>query len=590
MDAIKLLGLSFLVLISVFSCGGESQPSSQQPPSDQNRLGSSYSIDLAQEITSDATVFLTLNSSQANNTQNVTVESWSSSLNEPLDVVNTSEGIFNFTVPQVRKTTPFTITATLVDESGSKFTVSAQSLIVPSKPNLIVIFTDDQGYADVGAHNVVNDIETPNIDKLAANGVLFSNGYITAPQCTPSRAGMITGMYQQRFGVDDNRYTPIPKNVVTMGERFSDLGYTTGLVGKWHLEIDQNSKPWFRENFPDTPIGEFNPGKLPSSLKEQFYPSSLGYKYNYFGYANRYWANYDLEGNKTQLGWVNNSDYRLDVVSDAASQFIDINHNEPFYLHVAHYAPHVPLEATEDYLSLFPEQTSNRRRYALAMMYAVDSGVGSIVSKLEEHGILDNTIIAFISDNGAPIGLDFTDAPISEKKEAWNGSLNTPLLGEKGMLTDGGIKVPFIVHWPDKLQTNTVIEEPVISLDVLYSAIKVAGATEDTLSELDGVDIFPTEGFNKNYLSERPLFWRFWNQSAVRLGKYKYLRMGPDYEFLFDLSSEESSSNNLISNMPEKAAELRSLYEQWNAEMLRQPQQDSLNSQERVWLSFYLTP
>jgi hypothetical protein len=194
MDAIKLLGLSFLVLLSVFSCGGESQPSSQQPPSDQNRLGSSYSIDLAQEITSDATVFLTLNSSQANNTQNVTVESWSSSLNEPLDVVNTSEGIFNFTVPQVRKTTPFTITATLVDESGSKFTVSAQSLIVPSKPNLIVIFTDDQGYADVGAHNVVNDIETPNIDKLAANGVLFSNGYITAPQCTPSRAGMSTGM------------------------------------------------------------------------------------------------------------------------------------------------------------------------------------------------------------------------------------------------------------------------------------------------------------------------------------------------------------------------------------------------------------
>jgi arylsulfatase A-like enzyme len=590
MDAIKLWGLPFLALLCVCSCGGDSQSSSQSAPSEKNQTGNTYSIVLPKEFTSDVKVFVTLNSSQTSSDQSVTLESWSSSLGAPLDVSKTSDKTFSFIAPQVRKRTPFTITARLVDESGSKFSVSAQSLIIPSKPNLIVIFTDDQGYADVGAHNIVNDIETPNIDKLAANGVLFSNGYITAPQCTPSRAGMITGMYQQRFGVDDNRYTPIPKDVVTMGDRFSDLGYTTGLVGKWHLEIDQNSKPWFRENFPDTPIEEFNPGKLPSSLKEQFYPSSLGYKYNYFGYANRYWTNYDLEGNKTQLGWVNNSDYRLDVVSDAASQFIDINHNEPFYLHVAHYAPHVPLEATEDYLSLFPEQTSNRRRYALAMMYAVDSGVGSIVSKLEEHGILDNTIIAFISDNGAPIGLDFTDAPISEKKEAWNGSLNTPLLGEKGMLTDGGIKVPFIVHWPDKLQTNTVIEEPVISLDVLYSAIKVAGATEDTLSELDGVDIFPTEGFNKNYLSERPLFWRFWNQSAVRLGKYKYLRMGPDYEFLFDLSSEESSSNNLISNMPEKAAELRSLYEQWNAEMLRQPQHYSLNYQERDLLSFYLTP
>ena len=279
----------------------------------------------------------------------------------------------------------------------------------------------------------------------------------------------------------------------------------------------------------------------------------------------------------------------IDVVSDAATQFIDINHDEPFYLHVAHYAPHVPLDATEDYLSLFPEQSSNRRRYALAMMYAVDAGVGSIVSKLEEYGILENTIIAFISDNGAPIGLDFTDAPITEK-EAWNGSLNTPLLGEKGMLTDGGIKVPFIVHWPDKLQSNTVVEEPVVSLDVLYSAIKRAGAPETVLSELDGVDIFPTQGFNKRALMNRPLFWRFWNQSAVRLGNYKYLKMGEEHEFLFDMASDEAVSNNLMSDMPDKAEELKNLYEAWNAEMYRQPQQDSLNSQEREWLSFYLSP
>ncbi len=588
MDAAKLCGLLLLVLLCVVSCGGDSQPPTPRV-SEEEQLSRSHSITLPQEITSEDTVSLSVNASNASNAQKVTIESWNASLSSPLSIVSTSDGVYSFIAPQVRKRTPFTITAKLVSENGTKFNVSARSIILPSKPNLIVIFTDDQGYADVGAHNIVNDINTPNIDKLAANGVLFSNGYITAPQCTPSRAGMVTGLYQQRFGVDDNRYTPMPENVVTMGDRFSNLGYTTGMVGKWHLEIDQNSKPWFRENFPNTPISEFNPGKLPSSLKERYYPSSKGYKYNYFGYANRYWANYDLKGNETQLGWVNNSGYRLDVISDAATQFIEINHDEPFYLHVAHYAPHVPLAATEDYLSLFPEQSSNRRRYALAMMYAVDAGVGSIVSKLEEHGILDNTIIAFISDNGAPIGLDFTDAPIAEN-EPWNGSLNTPLLGEKGMLTDGGIKVPFIVHWPDKLQSNTVVEEPVISLDVLYSAIKRAGAPETMLSELDGVDIFPTEGFDNGALMTRPLFWRFWNQSAVRLGKYKYLKMGAEHEFLFDMSSEETNFNNLISDMPDKAEELKSLYEAWNAEMFRQPQQNSLNSQEREWLTFYLTP
>ena len=158
------------------------------------------------------------------------------------------------------------------------------------------------------------------------------------------------------------------------------------------------------------------------------------------------------------------------------------------------------------------------------------------------------------------------------------------------MLTDGGIKVPFIVHWPDKLQSNTVVEEPVISLDVLYSAIKRAGAPETVLSELDGVDIFPTQGFDNSALVNRPLFWRFWNQSAVRLGNYKYLKMGAGHEFLFDMSLDETVSNNLMSDMPVKAEELKSLYEAWNAEMYRQPQQKALNSQEREWLSFYLTP
>ena len=180
MDAVTLRGLFFLVLLCVASCGGDSQ-SSTPTVSEQEQLSRSYSITLPQEIVSDDTIILTVNASNNSNPQKVTVESWSTSLEASLNIVNTSEGKFSFIAPQVRKRTSFSITANLVNEAGTKFNVSAQSLILPSKPNLIVIFTDDQGYADIGAHNIVNDINTPNIDKLAANGVLFSNGYITAP-------------------------------------------------------------------------------------------------------------------------------------------------------------------------------------------------------------------------------------------------------------------------------------------------------------------------------------------------------------------------------------------------------------------------
>jgi arylsulfatase A-like enzyme len=434
------------------------------------------------------------------------------------------------------------------------------------KPNVIVIFTDDQGYADLGVQMQVDDVKTPSIDKLAANGVRFTHGYVTSPQCTPSRAAMITGQYQQRFGVDENKFTPIPKGVETLGDRFQKLGYKTGMVGKWHLDVGGSSREWATENYPD--LVPFNFNNIPLEERQKYFPDARGYDDTYFGFNIKYWRNFTMAGDTIEGSFVNNWDDRLAVVSQAATTFIDRNWQNPFYLHVAHYGPHVPLGATQEYLDRFPGDMPERRRYALAMISAIDDGVGSIVNTLEKYQLLDNTIIFFISDNGAPLGDDMTDAPIDDRREAWDGSLNTPFIGEKGMLTEGGIRIPYIMQWPGKLNAGSVIDKPVSALDAAYTVLKLAGET--SLSELDGVDLMPALEGDDDYLNTRPLFWRFYKQRAVRQGRWKYLQAGIAREYLFDLESDTHESVNLIGEYPEIAESLRQTYLQWTSEMQRE--------------------
>jgi len=456
------------------------------------------------------------------------------------------------------------------------------------KPNVIVIFTDDQGFSDLGVQNVLTDVKTPNIDQLAANGVRMTNGYVTAPQCTPSRAGMISGQYQQRFGVDDNRYTPMPLDVVTLGEHFQSLDYKTGMTGKWHLEVDQNSKTWLAENYPNIEPSTFNPGQIPLKIKKQFFPNNRGYEDTYFGYINQYWATFDKEGTTIGEKYVLDKSYRIDAISDASVAFIDRNHESPFYLHVAHFGPHVPMGALKVYLDRFPDDSIVRRQYALAMISAIDDGVGKIVAALSKYQILDNTMIIFISDNGAPLGLDMTDTPIHIRQEAWNGSMNYPLAGEKGMLTDGGIKVPYIIQWPSKIQRGMVLEQPVISLDASYTALKAAGAPEEMLSKVDGTDLMPALTDSPAYLEERPLFWRFWNQSAIRIGNWKYLKVGPSDEYLFEMTSPEHSNHNLFSQEQERANKMKKQLQDWEKGLKRKNEQSAPNSQERAWYEHYI--
>jgi arylsulfatase A-like enzyme len=453
------------------------------------------------------------------------------------------------------------------------------------RPNVIFVFTDDQGYADIKANGIAHDILTPNIDKLAATGVRMTDGYVTAPQCTPSRAGLMSGRYQEKFGVDDNRYTPFPLEQSTLAEKLAASGYKTGMAGKWHLEVDANSQNWYNEVYAPGSTQPFNVNNIPLAEKIKYYPESRGFQDTYFGYTKNYRANFNAAGDSFSTRNVSNPGFRVDVVSDAAVSFINRHKSDPFFLYVAYYAPHVPLEATDTYLSRFPGNMPERRRYALAMMSAVDDGVGRIMQTLESYGIDKDTIIFFISDNGAPLGMTKADIlPVSDTTAPWDGSLNDPWIGEKGMLTEAGIHVPFIMKWKNHLPEGLVYKEPVISLDASATAAALAGINT---ADMDGINLIPYLK-DTSLKPDRALFWRFWQQSAIRKGKWKYLHNAAEGDYLFDLSTDQPESKNLLKDHPDVASSLNQELGLWTNTLKRPGLPDgALSPAEKAWYSFY---
>ena len=450
--------------------------------------------------------------------------------------------------------------------------VQAQVRDDDSRPNIVVVFTDDHGYADLGVQGVLGDVVTPHIDQLAADGARMTAGYVTAPQCTPSRAALITGQYQQRFGLDDNRFTPMPLTETTLAERLQDAGYATGMVGKWHLDIDQNSQ-------------DFDNSTVTLAERAPYFPDQRGFEDLYAGFWKRWWTNFDLEGNTLSAASRPNTDYRLDVATDAGLTFIDRHKQEPFFLYLNYYAPHVPLEAPDNYLSRFSNIPELRRRFGLAMISAIDDGVGKLREKLDSHQLSDNTLIFFISDNGAPLGIHKLDLPIEDTSGDWDGSLNDPFIGEKGMLSDGGIRVPYIVSWPGTRPAGVVVDTPVSTLDVASTSLTAAGA--EVPQVLDGSNLLPTLTEQSTELAERPLYWRFWSQSAIRKGDWKYLKAGSDHEFLFNMNVA-GETQNVLNEYPDIAEELLAELTQWSAELHRPGIPDeSLIGPELEWYQHY---
>ncbi len=426
-----------------------------------------------------------------------------------------------------------------------------------SKPNIIVIFSDDHGWADLGCQGVQEDVRTPNLDSLAAGGVRATNGYVTAPQCVPSRAGLLTGRYQNRFGVDSNGDELGGfDSQLTIAERLKKAGYATGMAGKWHLGP-------------------------PSQITQH------GFDDVYCNHGNPHvWANIDLQGNRVPEGNVRSEMYHLDANAAAACGFIKQHKDEPFFFYLAHRAPHTPLDAPEKYTSRFPGQMPERRRQALAMISAIDDGVGRVMQTLRELGLEEKTLIVFMGDNGAPLKIHKTDSPLNTDAGGWDGSLNAPMNGEKGMLSEGGIRVPWIAYWKDAFPPGRVYEHPVISLDVVATAVALAGLPHDP--KLDGTNLIPYFTGQKEAGPHEALYWRWIAQAAVREGKWKLL-VGGRRQYLFDVEADREEKNNLLAQQPEIAQRLRRRLETWSTDL--HPAGIHTGPMSQVWeiyFDFYL--
>jgi arylsulfatase A-like enzyme len=401
------------------------------------------------------------------------------------------------------------------------------------KPNIIVFYTDDHGYADLGLNGVVADIKTPHLDALARSGVLAKNGYSTAPQCVPSRAGLLVGKFQGRFNLDSNGSSLDGFNrETTIATRLQKAGYITAQFGKWHLGPS-----------PEITTHGFN-HVFSQSIQRPFS------------------ANITLDGQDRPMGNLPPAEYHIDACSKAAAALIGRYHSNPFFLYIAYRAPHTPLDAPKAYKDRFTGEMPERRRAALAMLSAVDDGVGLITGTLKKHGLTEKTLIFFIGDNGAPLKIHKVDSPLQGDAGGWDGSLNDPLNGEKGMLAEGGMHVPFVVAWPGTIPSGQIYNHPVSALDVAATAAALAGI-DIKPGDLDGVNLIPHLKGEAATPPHDALYWRWTAQSAIREGNWKLLR-GGEREYLYDLSADLGEKRNLSAEHPDIASRLRTKLKNWS--------------------------
>lgn len=407
------------------------------------------------------------------------------------------------------------------------------------KPNVLVIFSDDHGWADLGIQGVDGDVRTPNLDQLAKDGVRFARGYVTAPQCTPSRAGLISGRYQNRFGVEHNGLA-MPAEVVTLPERLRAAGYVTGMSGKWHLDVENPDKSEPKQH----------------RVRPDLAPGRQGFDEYFNGSLQDYSASHGLDGAAFADAPREVRDRRCRVVvqTEAALAFLkrrEANPDQPWFHYLAYLAPHVPLESPEPWFSRTPAHLPRERRQALALIAAIDDGVGRIRAKLRGMGQEEDTLIFFIGDNGAPLG------------SAWDGSLNRPLRGQKGMLSEGGIRVPFLAAWPGTIPGGQTYPHPVISLDVAATAIPLAGLEPD--ATLDGVNLLPFLTGEADGPPHVTLTWRWMSQAAILEFPHKLIALGGRAPLLFDVADPagEAVGRNLAATRPEIAERLEAKLRAW---------------------------
>ena len=419
---------------------------------------------------------------------------------------------------------------------------AAEATAAARKPNIVVILADDLGYADVGLQGCT-DIPTPHVDSIGKAGVRFTSGYVSHPFCSPTRAGLMTGRYQQRFGHENNPVyntaldkVGLPLDQITLPQTLKAAGYVTGIVGKWHLGAAPHFHPMkrgFDEFFGFLGGGhDYLKAEMEDTPKEYAIPIQR-------------------DGKPVPL-----TGYLTDVLGSEAAAFIDRHQKEPFFLYLAFNAPHTPLQSPGKYQDRVKDIADPTRRAYAALVAAMDDAIGVVLEKLRSTGLEQDTLVFFLSDNGGP-------APVTHAS-------NAPLRGNKGNVLEGGVRVPFFVRWPARLPAGKTYDEPVISLDIFPTAIAAAGGQLPAGLKLDGVNILPhIEGRASGSPHER-LFWRTGGGAtmAVREGRFKVVRTGEKAPELYDLQADIGEAKDLASDKPDVVARLVKAYEEWNKELV----------------------
>lgn len=415
------------------------------------------------------------------------------------------------------------------------------------RPNILVILADDLGYADLGVQGC-KDIRTPNIDSIALNGIRFTNGYVSGPVCSPTRAALMSGQYQQRHG--DGGLTGKPDNkeglshdITTVAERLRQAGYTTGLIGKWHLGEG--------ENFP---------------LKrgfDEFYGHLSGSR-GYYPMDDKAIAFYMKNPTKgdpriyRQDQVVADPEYTTDAFGDEAVAFIGRHREQPFFLYLSFNAVHEPIQLCKRLLSEYAGIKDETRRDYATTTAAMDEAVGKTLEALSSNGLDEKTIVFFLSDNGGPI--------------TWlsvNGSSNGILRGEKSTTWEGGVRVPFFVRWSGSLPQGVIYDHPVIQMDITATALALAGLELRPEWKLDGVNLMPYLTGKNLSPPHDVLFWSFYKQWAIRRGNWKLVEAWDSKEnplvgpMLFNLTEDVGETKDLSAQHPEIVQELKALHQDW---------------------------
>ncbi len=421
---------------------------------------------------------------------------------------------------------------------------------VRPRPNIVFLVADDMGYGDVGFTGCT-DIPTPNIDALAKSGVRFTNGYVSGTNCSPTRAGLLTGRYQQRFGHENNPpgegpLIGLPRTETTIADHLKSAGYATGLIGKWH----QGAAP-------------------------NFHPMRRGFS-EFFGFlsgAHPYFPGPDariMRGTEV----IKEQAYLTDAIARESVSFIRRHKTHPFFLFVSFNAVHTPMQAPDDRLKKFASIADKERRAYAAILDGMDEAIGKVVAELRANRLEENTMIVFLSDNGGPTLLGTTT----------NGAKNNPFRGSKRTTLEGGIHVPFVMQWKGKLPANTEFKPPVIQLDLLPTALAAAGVPTHADWKVDGVDLLPHVLGKSTKPPHESLYWRQGPQMAIRRGSWKLVRYDRAVDEpgvisnaratnvtslkLYNLDTDPAEQKDQATSNPTKFAELLKDWESWNAQLV----------------------